>query len=539
MTNTHSRGSSATPSVAESAAEKRARSPAELRVDELLAPFTPDKPSLAILVTKGGAPVFERYLGAADIEHGEAATAATGFHIASASKQFTAFAALLEADAGRLELEADVHDYLPELPDFGERITVADLVHHTAGLRDVADLLGLCGLHLGGIIRQPATVALILRQRELNFPPGTRCHYSNSGYTLLAEIVSRTSGRPFPRYVEAEVFAPLGMAGSIVRDNDGRLLANEAKSYRLNARGEPRRLPMNNSCYGPRGVYTTARDLAKWAQELLHPRVFQPELIARMTAPSKLRDGTAARYGFGLLAWTLAGRPAISHYGGDQGYVAAFHCFPDDDASVIALSSGQAMIDPIEVALVEAFLGGTPAARGAPDPATLAGLEGYYVGGGGPGLTLAVCDGKLTASGGGWSDVEAGFVPDGDFYLNTPPYRFTRTPAGDLVGPDAGWSTALTHRRRTRVQPSAASLAAIAGVYRSDEVDSTYELTAMEGGLTLTSLRFGPVAFTPADEDAFDSPEFRLTIVRDGEGAPTGFRLSTWGSWNLWFERIG
>jgi len=523
MTNTVSRGS---PSA----------TPAETRLEELLAPFTPDKPGLAVLVTIGGETVFERYLGGANLEHGVPVTAATGFHIASASKQFTAFAALLEAEADRLDLEADVHVYLPELPDFGARITVSDLVHHTAGLRDVADLLGLSGTDLGGLIRQSATVALVLRQKELNFPPGTRHHYSNSGYTLLAEIVGRTSGRAFPRYLEAEVFAPLGMRDSLIYDNDGRLRPREAKSYRLNARGEARRLPMNNSCYGPRGVYTTARDLTKWARELLHPSVFPPELIARITSAGRLLDGAPVNYGFGLLSWILRGRPALSHYGGDQGYRAAFHCSPDDDASVIVLSGGQADVGAIEGALIDAFLGGVAPALAAPDAATLAILAGYYVWGGGPGLTLSVCDGRLMASTGG-APTEAKFLPNRDFYLLTPPYQFTRTASGDLIESQAGWCSDLTHRRRTRVQPSAADLTAIAGTYRSDELDSTYELAARKGGLTLSCLRFPPLELSPADEDAFDSPELRLTVVRSGAGAPMGFRISTWGSWGLWFQK--
>src|SRR5579871_2763406 len=101
------------------------------RLDELLAPFTSDRPGLAALVTVGGEAVFERYLGGADLEHAAPVTAATRFHVASVSKQFTAFAALLEAEAGRVDLAADIHAYLPELADYGAKVTVSDLVHHT------------------------------------------------------------------------------------------------------------------------------------------------------------------------------------------------------------------------------------------------------------------------------------------------------------------------------------------------------------------------------------------------------------------------
>ena len=522
MTHTHPRGASAS---------------FERRLEQLLAPFTDDKPGLAALVCIAGKPVFERYLGGADLEHGVPVTATTGFHIASVSKQFTAFAALLEAEAGRLDLAADVRIYLPEVPDFGAPIAVADLIHHTSGLRDVADLLGLSGVGLGGEIRQRVTVELALRQRELNFPPGSRHHYSNTGYTLLAEIIARTSGRALPRYLEAEVFAPLGMRGSLVCDNRDRLLANEAQSYRITSRGEVRHLRMNNSCYGPRGVYTTARDLAKWARELTSPSVFPPALIARMTAPGRLPDGREVAYGFGLLCGPLVGQAALTHYGGDQGYAATFQLFPDADASVIVLSNGQADVAAIAEALTAVHLSAAPPPPVTPDAAVVADLEGYYVWGGGPGLTLQASDGKLVGSTGG-APVEAKSLPDGRFYLVAPHIPFTRGADGSLSEFGGVAGSELVHRRRTRVQPSPAELAAIAGAYRSDELDSTYDLAAQDGGLSLSALRFGPLAFAPADADAFDGPGMRLIIDRDDAGAVTGMRVSTWCSWGLRFRKL-
>lgn len=186
------------------------------RLEQVLAPFTADKPGLAALVTVAGEIVFERYLGGADLEHGVAVDAGTRFHVASVSKQFTAFAALLEARAGRLDLEADIHAYLPELADYGAAVTVADLAHHTGGLRDQWELMMLSGTALDSVIRQGAILAMAARQQALNFAPGTACRYSNTGYSLLAEIVRRTSGKPFAQYLEEAVFAPLGMQGTLV-----------------------------------------------------------------------------------------------------------------------------------------------------------------------------------------------------------------------------------------------------------------------------------------------------------------------------------
>jgi CubicO group peptidase (beta-lactamase class C family) len=510
------------------------------RLDQLLAPFTPDKPGLAALVTVGGEAVFERYLGGADLEHGVPVTAATRFHVASVSKQFTAFAVLLEAAANRVDLEADIHAYLPELADYGATVTVLDLVHHTGGLRDQWELMMLSGTPLDGLIRQSAIVAMAARQKELNFPPGTDFRYSNTGYSLLAEIVARTSGKTFARYLEEAVFTPLGMRETLVYGDAARLLPDRAMSYRFNARGEVRLARLNYSNYGATSLHTTARDLAKWACELLHPSVFQPDLIATMTSPGALRDGTPLNYGFGIMREVLAGRPALTHGGGDAGYRAAFDCFPGDDASVIVLANGQADVGAIAQALADAFLSAAPRA---PDPATpeaavLAGLTGYYVGGWGPGLTLRATDGKLMVSGGGAPPLEAKFLPNGDFYLYGPSYRFSPRPGGSLAETQGVGGLQMLHRRANRTQPSAADLAALEGRYYSDEIDSTYDLAAVENGLTISCLRFPPLKLAPADLDAFDGPGTRLTVLRDEAGAPTGFTIATGRVRGLRFQKI-
>jgi CubicO group peptidase (beta-lactamase class C family) len=444
------------------------------RLDQLLTPFTLDKPGLAAVVTVGGEVVFERYLGGADLEHGVPVTAATRFHVASVSKQFTAFAALLEANAGRLDLDADIHAYLPELSDFGATVTVADLAHHTGGLRDQWELMALSGTPLDGLIKQGAILAMAARQKGLNFTPGTDYHYSNTGYSLLAEIVRRTSGKAFARYLEDAVFAPLGMRDTLVYGDASRLLRDRAMSYRLEDDGTVRLARLNYSNYGATSLNTTPRDLANWTRELLHPSVFPADLIAAMTTPGKLRDGTPMNYGFGIVRDTLWGRPALTHGGADAGYRALCDSYPGDDASVIVLSNGQADVGAIGRALADAFL---PAAAPevepiAPSTATLERLAGYYVCGWGPGLTLSVVGEKLIARTGG-AGVETTFLANGDFYVYSPTHAFSPGPDGGLSEAQGVGGVPVLHRRATRVEPSAAELAALAGRYRCDEIDST------------------------------------------------------------------
>ena len=510
-------------------------------VEQALTPFTPDKPGIAALVTVGGEVVFERYLGGADLEHGVPVGAATRFHVASVSKQFTALAVLLEAVAGRIDLDADVHAYLPELADYGATVTVSDLVHHTGGLRDQWELMTLSGTPPDGLIRQSAIVAMAARQRELNFLPGTDFRYSNTGYSLLAEIVARTSGKPFAAYLDEAVFGPLGMRETLVYGDASRLLAGRAMSYRLGADGDVRLARLNYSNYGATSLHTTPRDLARWADELLRPRVLGAELIARMTEPGRLKDGTPLNYGFGIMRDELNGRPALTHGGADAGFRAAFDCYPGDGAAVLVFSNGQADVGAIARTLADAFLGPASVASAPPTPAaaSLAALAGYYVSDWGLDLTLEVSVGKLIARGAGASaPIEAKFLPNGAFYLLAPNACFSRTSGGDLTQQQSVGGLAAVYRRTERVQPSAENLAAFAGRYRSDEIDSTYELAVDGAGLTLSCLRFAPLKLAPAGRDAFDSQMLRLVFVRDGADAPSGFTVSTGRVRGLAFRRI-
>jgi CubicO group peptidase (beta-lactamase class C family) len=510
-------------------------------VEQALAPFTPDKPGLAALVSVGGEVVFERYLGGADLEHGVPVSAATRFHVASVSKQFTALAVLLEADAGRVDLEADIHAYLPELADYGDKVTVADLVHHTGGLRDQWELMMLSGTPIDGLIRHSAIVAMAARQRALNFPPGTDFRYSNTGYSLLAEIVARTSGKPFASYLDEAVFAPLGMHETLVYGDASRLLPDRAMSYRFDSEGEVRLARLNYSNHGATSLHTTPRDLASWAAELLRPRVLGSGLLERMKAPGRLRDGSPLNYGFGIMRDELNGRPALTHGGADAGFRAAFDCYPDEGASVIVFSNGQADVGAIARTLADAFL--SPASSApeptAPDAAALERLAGHYVSDWGPGLILEAAAGKLMVGGGGaHAPVEAKFLPNGEFYLFAPSYRFSQTSGGDLAQTQAVGGLPAIYRRAVCVQPSAEELAAFAGRYHSDEIDSTYELAVDGVGLSLSCLRFAPLKLTPTVRDAFDGQMLRLVFLRDEGGAPSGFTVSTGRVRGLPFRRI-
>jgi CubicO group peptidase (beta-lactamase class C family) len=193
------------------------------RVDALFTAYTADTPGCAVGVSKDGKEVLTRAYGSADLEHGVPNTADTVFEAGSVSKQFTAAAVLLLAQAGKLKLDDPVRDYVPELPDYGTpEITLRHLLHHTSGLRDWGTVTYAAGWPRGSRMHTHAHVLdVVSRQKSLNFPPGSEYSYSNTGYNLLAIIVERVSGKTFAQYTRDTIFEPLGMTHTQWRDDRG------------------------------------------------------------------------------------------------------------------------------------------------------------------------------------------------------------------------------------------------------------------------------------------------------------------------------
>src|SRR5687768_16834520 len=159
-------------------------------VDKIFGWTKPNEPGCAVAVSQNGKLVVNKAYGSADLEREVPITANTAFDAGSIRKQFVAAAILLLAEEGKLSLTDDVRKHIPQMPDYGHKITIDHLLTHTSGIRDWQVLLNLAG-------GDPAAMTMILRQRELNFKPGDEWSYSNSNYVLLPEIVTRVSGMPF------------------------------------------------------------------------------------------------------------------------------------------------------------------------------------------------------------------------------------------------------------------------------------------------------------------------------------------------------
>jgi CubicO group peptidase (beta-lactamase class C family) len=330
-------------STAATALPAQAPAPAlspERQVDALFAPWDrPGSPGAAVAVVRDGQVVLARGYGYANLEYDVPITPSTIFHVASVSKQFTAFAAALLAEQGVLSLDDDVRRWVPEVPDFGHTITLRHLIHHTSGLRDQWELLALAGWRLDDVITRDQIFKLLLQQRELNFAPGAEYMYSNMGYTLLAEIVSRAGGEPFPAWMKRHVFAPLGMRATHFHDDHQRLVPGRAYSYAPTADGGYRHAVLSYANVGATSLFTTVEDLARWIANLESPRVGGPAAMAEMRTRGVLSGGDTIPYGFALVHQEHRGLPIVQHGGADAGFRAFLMYFPEECLGVLVLSN--------------------------------------------------------------------------------------------------------------------------------------------------------------------------------------------------------
>ena len=308
------------------------------RMDAVLAPLQrPDAPGCGVAAMRAGAIVYERYFGSADLERNVPITPATKFYIASSSKQFTGMAAILLALEGKLSLDDDVRRYVPELPDFGDRITIRHLLTHTSGLREENNLLIMAGWRLSDLQTEDDILRLLARQRRLNFRPGDEYMYSNTGFTLLAVIVSRVSGMPFPQFVAERIFRPLGMTETEIADDPGRIIPGRAVSYWGPDDGAFRIARVPYAHVGPSGVITTLRDLARWDRNFYTLAVGGQAAHDLIYAPARLNDGSLAGYGLGSTLGTYRGYRTVSHAGSSTGSKAEFIHFPEQRLTVAVL----------------------------------------------------------------------------------------------------------------------------------------------------------------------------------------------------------
>jgi CubicO group peptidase (beta-lactamase class C family) len=532
------------PAVAAQGGAENAIAP-QRAVDAVFAAYDkPDSPGCAVGVVRDGKFLYARGYGMANLEYGIPLSSKTVFDIGSTSKQFTAASILLLQQQGKLSLDDDIRKWVPEIPAYQKPVTIRHLLHHTSGLRDYLTLMSLAGTNFDSVTTDDDALSLIVRQKALNFTPGDEFLYSNSGYFLLSVIVKRASGKSLRAFAVENIFGPLGMKSTHYHDDHTQIVPNRATAY---GPGEKSGFVIDMSGFeqtGDGAVYTTVEDLLQWDQNFYQPKVGGPELIEQLQITGALNSGEKIVYARGLNVTTYKGLKKVSHGGSWAGYRAELLRFPQKKFSVICLCNlGSTNPSSLAQKVADVYLANeyakeeTPAGKGASlstTPAvTLSEVElksraGLYRSASGAVRRVTFQDGKL------WIDTVVGprreLAP-----LAADRFRDTSALANlevqfvvaqgkvelRILREDA---PAVTFVAVEAASPTPAQLAAYAGTYFSEELDTTYRLTVDKEKLTVSQKGQTARALTPTTRDAFIGPGgVTFEFQRDAQGRVSGF----------------
>src|SRR6266705_2790421 len=308
-------------------------------VDEIFVDLTKaGSPGCAVGVYRDGKMVYSKGYGLANLEENVPVTPRSVFDIGSTSKQFTAASILLLEKQDKLSLNDDVRKYIPELPDYGQKVTILQLLNHTSGLRDYLTLMDLAGIHTDGVTTDEDALQMIYRQKALNFAPGSDWLYSNTGFFLLSVIVKRVSGKTLREFAAQNIFVPLAMTHTLYRDDHASLISNRALAYDGKENGVGYRLDVSYfEQTGDGAVHTSVEDLLKWEENFYSGQIGGKDFVSEIQEQGKLNNGKVLDYAKGLRIADYRGLRTVSHGGAWGGYRAELFSFPGRHFSVACL----------------------------------------------------------------------------------------------------------------------------------------------------------------------------------------------------------
>ena len=545
--------------------------------DQMMARFDgPNSPGAAVRVWRDGRTLYSKTYGMANLTYGIPFEEDTRTNIGSTSKQFTAFAVMLQAQRGLLSLDDDIRTHIPELPEFDESIQVRHLITHTSGLREFLNLLRMTGRRLdrGDWIDRSELIEIVQRQPALQNAPGAEWNYNNTAFGLAAVIVERTSGQDFHVFMAENVFGPLGMTGTMVRPSIRHMVPNQSEGYTPTPDGY-RQIGDLGGAVGAGGIYSTIADLQTWVENQANPRVGTPGIFDEMMTSFVLTNGEETGYGYGLSVDEQRGLKRVHHGGADVAHRSQLVYYPEISAGITVQSNHAQFGSNIAFALAEEFFedamepeevagegegaaGATEAAEAdaerdfdpdAYDPEDFEGFVGRYALDAAPNfiLTFTREDGAFYTQATGQQRLEIVPTSDSTFALLAVEASVTF-----LRGDDGEVNAAILHQngdqRATRLEddeaveawaPDEDGLADFAGRFYSEEIETFYDFAVEEGELVMRQRRLGRVVLAPGETDNFSGGGLSFAFERDRNGRVIGFYLSNVRTRDVRFGRVG
>lgn len=529
----------------------------EAAVDKLFSNWNkPDSPGCALAVVDNGEIIYKKGYGMANLELGIPLSPESVFYIGSCSKQFVTMSIAVLVQKEKLSLDDDIRKHIPEMPDYGIPITVRHLIHHTSGLRDYLTLEAIAGVDFG-TFHEDDVLELIARQKALNFNPGEEYLYSNSGYFLLSVIVERVSGMSQRVFAEKNIFKPLGMQNSRFHDDYTELIPNRATGYFPAGKGTFKNFVSTFDCVGSGGLYTSVEDLFLWDQNFVHHKVGGREVFDLLHTRGRLNSGQELDYAFAISHGEYKGLKTVSHGGALGGYRSFMVRFPEQDFSVICLANlssfnpAKLSYQVADIYLADKLMPDKPTPEKSktilkttqiPESKLREKAGPYMDHRTGEVLTITYSEGKLSIEASGQTFLLAAFS-EMDFEvvgtLQAVKIRFEK-PAKDkslLIHVLPEGESPETYEAFTPVSPGPDDLRLYAGLYRSDELQTTFRLEFKEGKLYFTHRNAPKSPLKPTLKDRSVVQAFKIQFIRDPDNTITAFTLDAGRVKNLRFER--
>lgn len=311
----------------------------EKQIDAIFSQYDSNSsPGCSVGIIKNGQFAYKKSFGMANLDYEIPITANSKFEIASVSKQFTAVCIGLLAIDNKLDLDDDIRKYIPEIPDYGKIITIRHLLFHTNGLRDYMCIMGYSGFDLSkDYCNNKDGLRVLCMQKNLNYMPGEKFAYNNSGYLVLTEIIEIITGMTFGEYAEANIFKPLGMDNTYVEENSRKVVKDRVVGYEKDDNNEYIRCYGSTDDTGAKGIITTINDLFLWNQNFDYPKVGGEKLITMLKSKGTLDNNEEIDYSFGLKIYDYKNLKFIGHAGGYGGFRSRMMLFLDHETSILIL----------------------------------------------------------------------------------------------------------------------------------------------------------------------------------------------------------
>lgn len=406
------------------------------QIDALLqAAYQADEPGAAVIAVRDGLTVFRSAYGLANVELRVPLAPDMVFRLASVTKQFTAVAILMLMEQGQLALNDPITRFLPDYPTHGHLITIEQLLNHTSGIRSYTDMAEWPPLW-----RKDFSVQELIdffKNQPMQFAPGKRWAYNNSGYHLLGAIIEQISGDSYEQFIQQRIFEPLGMRQSYY-DHPTRIIPKRVAGYQKGPDGyaNAEYLSMTQP-YAAGALASTVDDLARWDAALTRGGLLQTATLERAWTPGQLADGSSTGYGYGWGIGEWQGRRTMEHSGGIHGFATYALRMPEERLFVAILSNNPAGASRELLTLkIAALLIGqpyqepTPIALGAQE---LARLAGSYRSATGESWSITSADAHLLAQEAGGPQIALLPVSADEFYVQDMPLQrlvFTLNPGG-------------------------------------------------------------------------------------------------------------